>query len=211
MRLRRWIGTAAVAVVGGPGAVVGAALLARTAMATRAMGRIHASPFALPEGSVLVVLGARVRDDGSAGRALQARIDAAAAAYAAGTVRALVVSGDDGRHRWDEVGVMRDGLRRAGVPSSRIIVDAGARKTRDSVAALARRRPAGVPEQAPLAFVTQRAHAERVLFLADAAGLPARCLLADGPEPDAVVRESVYEAAGALFAVFDVVSGKLRA
>ncbi|MCB9740380.1 MAG: YdcF family protein [Deltaproteobacteria bacterium] len=209
-RPRRWLATAGLTALAGPTGVFGAAMLARAAMAARAMGRLHVSPFALPDDTVLVLLGARVRPDGTAGRALQARIDAAAAAFAAGTVRTILLSGDHGAHRWDEVGVMRRGLITAGVPPGRIRVAAPVRKTIDSVRSLRGERPAGVPEDAPICFVTQRGHAERTLFLADVAGLPARCLVADGPDAEDSMRESLYEAAGALYAVIDALAGELR-
>src|SRR5438094_437062 len=79
---------------------------ARTATAAGASGRGY-TPDTAPAASVALVLGAGVWPDGSLSVAAMHRVEAAAALYRRGAVRALLISADR-RPGYDEVGPMRE-------------------------------------------------------------------------------------------------------
>jgi vancomycin permeability regulator SanA len=73
-----------------------------------------------PSADVALVLGAGLRPDGSPSEYLQYRLDDAAALYAAGKVKVLLVSGDNRTADHDEPTAMRDYLTAHGVPANKV-------------------------------------------------------------------------------------------
>ncbi len=86
----------------------------------------------VPDVPVALVLGARVYPDGMPSPFLARRLDIAADLYAAGTVRVLLVSGDNSRATYDEVGAMTDYLVARGVPRGKVVADHAGFDTYDS-------------------------------------------------------------------------------
>jgi len=140
-----------------------------------AAGRCHADVTRVPAMNVGLVLGCSPKLRGGwVNPFFTARIEAAAALFKAGKVKALIVSGDNSTHQYDEPTAMKEALVIAGVPERRIYCDYAGFRTLDSVV-----RAQAVFGQSRLIIVSQRFHNERAIFLAqqrglDAAGLDAR-------------------------------------
>jgi len=79
---------------------------------------------------VVVVLGNKVRADGSPAPRLAARLDAAVAVYEAGLAEHIIVSGGVGRSGYDEATVMAAYLAAAGIDAERIVIDGAGVNTR---------------------------------------------------------------------------------
>ncbi|GAA2441231.1 ElyC/SanA/YdcF family protein [Streptomyces macrosporus] len=120
-----------------------------------------------PPAPVAVVFGAGLWD-GEPSPYLAHRLDAAAELYERGTVRAVLVTGDNSRHDYDETGAMRAYLVRHGVPAEDVVGDHAGFDTWDSCSRA--RRIFGV-ERAVL--VSQDFHIRRALALCRAAGVDA--------------------------------------
>lgn len=96
------------------------------------------------------------------------RIQAAKELYESGKVKAFVVSGDNGRHTYNEPDDMRNALIEAGVPDSIIYMDYAGFRTLDSVV-----RINAIFGQESFIIVSQKFHNERAVFLAQHYGLEA--------------------------------------
>lgn len=96
------------------------------------------------------------------------RIQAAKELYESGKVKAFVVSGDNGRHTYNEPDDMRNALIEAGVPDSIIHMDYAGFRTLDSVV-----RMNAVFGQESFIIVSQKFHNERAVFLAQCYDLEA--------------------------------------
>ena len=132
------------------------------------------------------------------------RLDAAAALWRAGKVKVLLVSGkrttNDGGN-YDEPAAMRAGLIERGVPAAAIYRDGEGWRTLDSI--LRARQVFGLTR---LIIVSQRAHLERALYLARAAGIDAWGLVAR-EEGRGTGPSWLYRVATALLAWWDVETG----
>ncbi|MFC4532769.1 SanA/YdcF family protein [Sphaerisporangium dianthi] len=119
----------------------------------------------VPAAPVGLVLGA-----GLYGRSptamLASRLDIAAQLVRAGKVRALLLSGDNGRAGYDEPSVMRDYLIARGVPGRVLVLDYAGFDTWDSCV-----RARDVFGARDLIVVTQNFHLPRAVALCRAAGL----------------------------------------
>lgn len=96
------------------------------------------------------------------------RIAAAYELYAAGKVKAFVMSGDNGREGYSEPEDMRDALVALGVPDSIIYLDYAGFRTLDSVV-----RMNEIFGQGSFIVVSQKFHNERAVFLAQYYGFTA--------------------------------------
>ena len=93
------------------------------------------------------------------------RIDSAVKLFQAGKVRAIVVSGDNGRKSYDEPTTMLDDLVARGIPSRYITIDYAGFRTLDSVV-----RAEAIFDLEDYIIVSQRFHLERAIYLAHAKG-----------------------------------------
>ena len=152
---------------------------------------------------VAVVLGAAKWFEGRPNLYYEARLNAAAALYRAGRVRAIIVSGDNSRASYSEPDDMKADLVRRGIPEARITCDYAGLRTLDSI--LRVRRIFG---QQKVVLVSQRFHLERALYLASFSGLDAVGFVASDVTPrhwlQARARESLARGA----AVLDVTLGR---
>jgi vancomycin permeability regulator SanA len=135
----------------------------------------------VPAAPVALVLGAQVYPDGTPSPFLTARLALAKRLYDAGTVRAILVSGDNSRPvgsgpEYDEPGAMRRWLVGRGVPERHVVVDYAGFDTYDSC--VRAHRIFGV-ERAIV--VTQSFHVPRAVALCRAVGM-----VADGVGDDSV-------------------------
>ncbi|GCD45969.1 vancomycin high temperature exclusion protein [Streptomyces paromomycinus] len=121
----------------------------------------------VPAAPVAVVFGAGLWD-GEPSPYLAHRLDAAARLYERGTVRALLVTGDNSRADYDEPDAMRRYLVAHGVPTDRIVSDFAGFDTWDSCARA--HRVFGVDRAV---LVSQGFHIRRALALCGAAGVDA--------------------------------------
>ena len=96
-----------------------------------AAGHIYAESD-VPAAPVALVLGAKVFPDGTPSPFLTARLDLAKRLYDAGRVQVIIVSGDNNAPEYDEPAAMRDYLINAGVPESKLIIDAKGLDTYES-------------------------------------------------------------------------------
>lgn len=116
---RRTAGALLAGVVGAPLLLVGASWA--WVHGTTAGDRYPAAT--VPERPVAIVFGAAVLPDHTPSQFLAGRLDTARALWAAGRVRVIVVSGDNGARNYDEPTAMRDYLVRAGVPAPAVVRD----------------------------------------------------------------------------------------
>ncbi|MEU2787404.1 ElyC/SanA/YdcF family protein [Streptomyces sp. NPDC007100] len=121
----------------------------------------------VPAAPVAVVFGAGLWD-GEPSPYLAHRLDAAARLYERGTVRAVLVTGDNSREDYDEPDAMRAYLVAHGVPAGRIVSDYAGFDTWDSCTRA--RRVFGVDRAV---LVSQGFHIRRALALCGAAGVEA--------------------------------------
>ena len=174
-------------------------MILKAAFARAASSQLYDAPD--HERPWLVVLGALVEGE-RAPPLLARRLERTAEAFHLGAAPRVLVTGDDGRFRCDEVGVMRRVLIDAGVPDGALVVDGGASRTLASLERAAARE--GV---ARLWLVSQRDHLWRALWQARALGLDAAGLVADEPPPAGrrrAVRRASREAAARARAVVDL-------
>ncbi|MEV4622159.1 ElyC/SanA/YdcF family protein [Asanoa sp. NPDC049573] len=155
--------TAAAVVVAVPAAILGSGLW------LHATARGHVYPLAsVPAAPVVLVLGAQVYPDGTPSPFLAARLDLARQLYDAGTVRAVLVSGDHGAWAYDEPGAMSKWLVDRGVPARKVVQDHAGFDTYDSC--VRAKKVFGVGK---LIVVTQSFHIDRAVALCRDAGIDA--------------------------------------
>lgn len=166
-RRRRWLRplltTAAAVALAVPAAVLGSGLW----LHSTARGHVY-SLASVPAAPVVLVLGAKVYPDGTPSAFLAARLDVARQLYAAGTVRAVLVSGDHGEWAYDEPGAMSRWLVDRGVPERQVVQDHAGFDTYDSC--VRAKRVFGVDQ---LIVVTQSFHIDRAVALCRDAGIDA--------------------------------------
>src|SRR5262249_27661370 len=117
---------------------------------------------------VALVLGAQVDPGGTPSPFLAARLEVARRLYAAGQVRAILVSGDHMRWEYDEPEAMRTWLVERGVPAAKVVLDYAGFDTYDSCARAV--RIFGVTKAI---IVTQTYHLPRAVTLCRRLGMDA--------------------------------------
>lgn len=128
-----------------------------------------------PEGlDCILVLGCGIRADGSPTPMLADRISRAVELYEAGWADKLLMSGDNSREDYNEVGTMKAVAMEMGVPEGDVVTDHAGFSTYDS---LYRARDVFGADQ--VVIVTQDYHLSRALYLAEALDLEAWGVPAD--------------------------------
>jgi SanA protein len=154
----------------------------------------------VPEAPVAVVLGTAARvADGRANLFFLPRMEAAAALFKAGKVKALIVSGDNGTQNYDEPTEMKRVLVQMGVPEAKIVCDYAGFRTLDSVV-----RAKEVFGQQRVIFVSQRFHNARAIYLAKAFGIDAWGLNATDVPVTLSVKTFLREKLACVKAMLDV-------
>lgn len=122
-----------------------------------------------PEGlDCILVLGCGVRPDGSPSHMLEDRMKRAVQLYQAGWSDVLLLSGDNRKEDYNEVGVMKRCALEQGVPEEAIVLDHAGLSTYDSIY-----RAKAIFGAETFAVITQEFHISRALYIADALGLEA--------------------------------------
>jgi vancomycin permeability regulator SanA len=157
-------------------AIIGATVLFFTILTVQVMysSRIVSKIYAVMPAPVAIVLGASVHKDGTPSDALYDRIAAAVSLYKNGTVKQLLLTGDDGKRNADEVDAMFKTTESLGVPQQDILVDGKGYRTYESC-----KRAIGVYHITNAIVVTQRFHLPRALFLCNELGINATGFVAD--------------------------------
>ena len=122
----------------------------------------------------ILVLGALVRKDGSPSYMLQDRLDVGIKLYKAGAAPKLLLSGDHGQVRYDEVNVMKEYALEQGVPKKDIFLDHAGFSTYDSIY-----RAKAVFQVEKMIVVTQGYHQYRALYGCEKMGIDAWGAAAD--------------------------------
>ena len=136
---------------------------------TLAQGRCGKSPADTPPHAVGLVLGCSpTLANGRTNMYFTGRIQAAADLWHAGRVRGFIVSGDNRTHSYNEPDAMRAALVAKGVPAERIVCDYAGLCTYDSVA-----RAQRIFAAEPLIIISQAAHVERAVAIAQHLGIAA--------------------------------------
>jgi SanA protein len=120
----------------------------------------------LPDSYAALVLGASKNTRGHPNQYFDGRVSAAAAIYAAGKCRKVIVSGDNGRVEYNEPEDMKQALMQHGVPEADIVCDYTGFRTLDSVIRLK-----AIFGQTSAIVVSQKFHNERAIYIAQANGI----------------------------------------
>lgn len=157
----------------------------------------------LPAVHAALVLGtSRKLGDGRENGFYRRRMAAAAALYANGKCRRLVVSGDNRTAGYNEPEDMKADLIALGVPAEAIVCDYAGRRTLDSVV-----RFKEVFGQESGIVVSQRFHNERAVFLARHRGIELHGYNAEDVDAYNGLRTRLREVGSKAFAVLDVLFG----
>ncbi len=140
----------------------------------REMAHIVPSINALALAPTALVLGASVKQDGTASDALRDRVLTGVDVYKQGKASQLLMTGDDGAFHVNEVATMKRIAIEQGVPESAILVDGHGYRTYESC-----KRAVQVLHMQRAIIVTQRFHLSRALYLCSAFGMDTQGIAAD--------------------------------
>lgn len=123
----------------------------------------------LEKADAVLVLGARVYEDGTPSPVLQDRLDYGYAVYEAELAPKIIVSGDHGSKEYNEVRAMKQYLIDKGVPEEDIFMDHAGFDTYDSMY-----RAKEIFQVKSLIIATQQYHIYRSVYIANRLGLEAQ-------------------------------------
>lgn len=126
------------------------------------------------DADAILVLGARVWENGEPSAILKDRIQTGLDLYEAGSSDRLLMSGDHGRDNYDEVSAMKTFAIEQGIPSENIFMDHAGFSTYESLY-----RARDIFQVKTVVIVTQRYHLYRALYIARQLGLNAYGVAAD--------------------------------
>ena len=150
----------------------------------------------------IIVLGARVYEDGTPCTVLRDRLDTGIDLYRAGVSDRLLLSGDHGKVDYDEVTAMKAYAMEQGVPEKDIFLDHAGFSTYETMY-----RAATIFGAQSCVVVTQRYHLSRAVYLANTMDMESYGVEADR-EPYQRIR--YFEAREALARVKDVIFAVVR-
>lgn len=116
----------------------------------------------------ILVLGAGLKPDGTPNHMLQDRLDVAIILYENGAAPKLLLSGDNGQERYDEVNAMKVYVENAGIPQEDIFLDHAGFSTYETMV-----RALKIFRVGKAILVTQGYHQYRALYLARGLGIEA--------------------------------------
>ncbi len=121
----------------------------------------------------IVILGASVKSDGFPSDALKDRLDEGLGLYAAGVAPLVILTGDDGAFRSNEIAAMRAYVLAHGLPPEALRTDGKGYRTYESC------RNAKAAGLQRITLVTQRFHAARAVYLCNMLGVDTNLKTAD--------------------------------
>lgn len=122
----------------------------------------------------ILVLGCKVKNDGTPSDMLEDRLTRGIELYNSGAAPKLLMSGDHGRKGYDEVGAMKQFAIDVGISSEDIFMDHAGFSTYESLY-----RAKEVFEADKIIIVTQEYHLYRALYIAEGLGVEAYGVAAD--------------------------------
>jgi len=122
----------------------------------------------------IIILGAGIIDAETPSPMLRDRLDTGILLYQAGVAPKILLTGDNGTEEHNEIHVMLNYVKRAGVPESDIFCDHAGFSTYDSMY-----RAKSIFEVERAMVVTQTYHEYRALYIAEKLGLTARGIASD--------------------------------
>lgn len=185
-RVHRWARRLSTLVTAGVVVTVAIVAAANAVVVTRTAGDVVDDLDAVDPAQVAIVPGSLVRPDGSLGRAVAERVEAAVALHEAGLVDAVLLSGDHGTDSYNEPDAMRDVVLAAGVPPEDVFTDYAGFSTWHTM-----RRARDVFAVDRAVVVTQDFHVARAVDLGRAAGLDVQGYVAGtvgGPGRELIAR-----------------------
>lgn len=169
-----WLNSILKILIGGAITFVGAIFFIYALVHLESAPYIEKEPSKLTPVHTAIVLGSRVRSDGTLSDALKDRVDTAIELYRSSIVETILVSGDDGSIDYNEVNPSRDYMLARGVPSEVIFLDhAGF----DTYSSMYRARDVFLVDS--VVIVTQAFHLPRAVFIARNLGIDAQGAVAD--------------------------------
>lgn len=129
---------------------------------------------ALSDVDCILVLGCYVHPNGQPSAMLHDRLQQSVDLYDAGAAPKLLMSGDHGQVRYDEVSAMKQFALDAGVPSADVFMDHAGFSTYESIY-----RAKEIFGAERVVIVTQRYHLHRALHIAEKFGIEAYGVAAD--------------------------------
>jgi len=149
----------------------------------------------------ILVLGARVWDNGQPSGILKDRINTGVDLYQSGASNRLLMSGDHGQDEYDEVNAMKDYAIEQGVAPNVIFMDHAGFSTYESLY-----RARDIFQIKTVVIVTQKYHLYRALYVARALGLDAYGVSADRRDYNSYwlfdVRETLARCKDFLYSIF---------
>lgn len=114
----------------------------------------------------ILILGAGLKPDGTPNLMLADRLDQGSALYNRGVAPKILLSGDNGQERYDEVNAMKTYCLEWGVPPEDIFMDHAGFSTYESI-----HRASSIFLVESMVIVTQDYHLPRACYLADKMGI----------------------------------------
>lgn len=148
----------------------------------------------------ILVLGAKVWDDGRPSYMLEDRLNQAIELYNAGYSDRILMSGDHGRKEYDEVNAMKQYAMDKGVKGEHIFMDHAGFSTYESMY-----RARDVFQVESAIIVTQRYHLYRGLYIANELGLDAYGVPSDSRQYAGQTMRDIREAAARVKDFFGVI------
>ncbi|MGV9673848.1 SanA/YdcF family protein [Nocardia sp. NPDC003482] len=155
----------------------------------------------VPAAEIALIPGAQVYGNGQPSPYLAARLDLGRELLAAGKVKALLVSGDNGTSTYDEPSAMRRYLVSKGVPAAKIALDYAGFSTYESC--VRARRIFGVRSAV---VVTQDFSLPRTVALCRDAGIETSAVADRQPHNATYIKCWLRDQLAAIKAVFDIVT-----
>ena len=118
------------------------------------------------EPQCILILGAGLKPDGTPNRMLEDRLDQGIALYKSGAAPKILLSGDNGQERYEEVNAMKEYCLDQGVPREDIFMDHAGFSTYESI-----HRASSIFQVQSMVIVTQDYHLPRACYLAEKMGI----------------------------------------
>lgn len=156
----------------------------------------------IPEAEAALILGAKVYSDGRLSSIMKDRADSGLELYKSGKVKKLLVSGDHGTKKYDEVNAVKDYLLARGVRADDLFLDHAGFDTYDSLY-----RARDIFQVKSVTVVTQKFHLPRALYIGKSLNLEVYGYIADKQDYQGMIWNELRECVARSKAVVDVVTG----
>jgi SanA protein len=167
--LHKYIKTALLVALGVILTVIFTVLYANHRVVAKTDGLTYNDTASIPYNKVGLLLGtSKLLRSGRPNQYFTHRIEAAVELYKAGKIKAIVISGDNGRQEYNEPEDMKQELVKRGIPETQIYLDYAGFRTLDSVIRMDK-----IFGQQEFTVISQEFHNRRAIYIASAYGLHA--------------------------------------